>query len=176
MSGLLCAINEKVIAKRISQVGEVGLNLRQNYNLPIIAGGHAIYIAAEKILKNVPLQNCPAEYLNAILMNSLYVRGCGLGYIVYGKRENGKVIKNSLTMDSLRLAIPRQTYSREELLERLSILGKAYTKGLFDHLKGGLKPIDYADDGFYHFGAKYEIIDKDEFELILREVGKINDA
>jgi hypothetical protein len=40
-------------------------------------------------------------------MNALQVRGCGLGYIVYGKRENGKLITHDLSMDSLRLAIPR---------------------------------------------------------------------
>lgn len=41
-------------------------------------------------------------------MNGLQVRGCGLGYIVYGKRNNdGILVEKNLSMDSLRLAIPR---------------------------------------------------------------------
>jgi hypothetical protein len=40
-------------------------------------------------------------------MNALQVRGCGLGYIVYGKRKDGKILVKDLSMDSLRLAIPR---------------------------------------------------------------------
>jgi tryptophanase len=77
------------------------------FHLPIISGGHALYIASDQIFEYVPLENCPAEYLNAILMNALQVRGCGLGHIVYSKRENGKIISNDLSMDSLRLAVPR---------------------------------------------------------------------
>lgn len=113
LSGLLCAANEKIVAKRISQVGFVGSYLRQFYKLPIISGGHALYLAADRVLPKVKLENCPAEYLNAILMNALQVRGCGLGYIVYGKRQNGKIVSKDLSMDSLRMAIPRETYTNE---------------------------------------------------------------
>lgn len=155
ISGLMCAANESVVARRIAQVGYVGAYLRQFYGLPIVSGGHALYIASDHILKNVALENCPAEYLNAILMNALRVRGCGLGYIVYGKRKNGKILTGDLSMDSLRMAIPRETYTNDQLLSRLSIFGKAHKEGIFKNLKGGLVPVDYVDDGFYHFGAKY---------------------
>lgn len=64
-------------------------------------------------------------------------------------------------MDSLRLAIPRETYSNEELISRLSLLGKAYQMGLFKNLKGGLIPNDYVNDGFYHFEGRFDLVDRD---------------
>lgn len=32
--------------------------------------------------------------------------------------------------------------------------------GIFDNLKGGLIANNYVDDGFYHFGGKYDLVDK----------------
>ena len=54
-----------------------------------------MYIAADQVLPSVKLQDCPAEYLNSIMMKSIRTRGCGLGYLVYGGRtterdENGE--------------------------------------------------------------------------------------
>jgi hypothetical protein len=104
------------------------------------------------------------------MMKSIKTRGCGLGYLIYGGRrteidpnsENfGKTFfLNQLSIDSLRLAVPRNEYENEKLIAYLSIIGKAYKNGNFKNLKGGLKPLNYVDDGFYHFGGSYEYNDK----------------
>ena len=52
----------------------------------------------------------------------------------------------------------------------MNILGRAYQMGMFNSLKGGLIPIDYVSDGFYHFGAKYELVDKKEFDGIVHQI------
>jgi len=114
ITGLIQVVDEEIVGKRIAQCGMVSCYLKEKYDFPIIHGGHAMYIAADQVLPNVPLQGCPAEYLNAILMKSIQLRGCGLGYLVYGGRvtdEDGMVkYKNDLNMDSLRLAVPRCEY------------------------------------------------------------------
>ena len=74
--------------------------------------------------------SCPAEYLNALMMASVGTRGCGLGNLVYGGRceeedDNGRVrLANPMTMDSLRLAIPRNQYRDSYLLWCTIVLKK----------------------------------------------------
>ena len=174
ISGLILCLNESVVARRIVEVCYVGSILRKKFNLPILSGGHALYIAADQVIPSLPLEHCPAEYLNAIMMKSLRVRGCGLGNLVYGGRHadsSGDVaFSKELPMDSLRLAVPREVYNREHLLRALSVVGVAYQIGFFDHLTGGLTPLDYVDNGFYHFGAKYELNDEEEFNETVKRM------
>ena len=86
----------------------------------------------------------------------------GLGNIVYGGRtETG--LSSPVKMDSLRLAIPRETYSTEELYLLLSKIGKAFKEGVFEKLSSGLVPENYLNDGFYHFKGKYKLKDEAEF-------------
>ena len=54
--------------------------------------------------------------------------------MVYGGRvtENETTkYNNKLTMDSLRLAIPRNEYRDEQMISYLSIFGEAYARGDF---------------------------------------------
>lgn len=172
MTGLIMSTDEEIVGYRIGQVGRIGSFLRQKYeNFPVIAGGHALYIAADQVLPRVQLTDCPAEYLNAILMASLKVRGCGLGLLVYGGRmedTQGKVrLEKCLSMDSLRLAIPRNQYSGDEIISQLMVIGHAFERGIFKEVIGGLYPKEYIDDGFYHFGANYDIRNVEEFDNIV---------
>ena len=75
--------------------------------------------------------SCPAEYLNALMMASVGARGCGLGNLVYGGRceeeeddDSGVRLANPMTMDSLRLAIPRNQYRDSYLLWCTIVLKK----------------------------------------------------
>ena len=57
-----------------------------------------------------------------------------MGYLVYGGRKAvGKevIYSNPLSMDSLRLAIPRNEYSDKELISYLSVIGEVYSRGDF---------------------------------------------
>jgi len=174
ITGLMSATNLERLTQRISQNAIVGHYLKKNYNLPIFSGGHALYLAANQIMTNVAKENCPAEYLNAILMAALGVRACGLGYIVYaGERteKDGKIIfEKNIEMDSLRLAIPRNQYSTQELINVLSVLGRAYKKGIFEKAKAGLIATDFQDTGFYHFEGAYTAKDEQEFNMLVKEV------
>lgn len=175
ITGLMASVDEELVAQRVYQLGFVGAYLREKYNFPVISGGHALYIAADTVLSNVSRTHCPAEYLNAILMHGLCLRGCGLGLNVYG----GRVDKNGITtfshdieMDSLRLAVPRNEYTNTELLSVLSIMGEFFSNGSFANISSGLLPIDYVDDGFYHFAGSYEFVNRDEFDEIVSRLKK----
>jgi tryptophanase len=151
--------------------------MRQNFpGFPILAGGHALYIAADQVLPNVKIINCPAEYLNALMMQAIRTRGCAIGSLVYGGRIDlacGKVqFRNELPIDALRLAIPRNQYTDDELISQLSVIGQAYTRRVFTSAKGGLSPIDYTDNGFYHFGAEYNLLDSIEFFILVNLIKK----
>ena len=61
-------------------------------------------------------------------------------------------------MDSLRLAVPRCEYTDEYLISYLSVIGQAFANGDFKNLTGGLIPLEYVDNGFYHFGGHYEFV------------------
>jgi tryptophanase len=167
ITGLCEAMNPQRIADRIVQPIGIAARLKREYDLPVIGGGHALYIAADQVLPNVKKTDCPAEYLNALMMASTLVRGCGLGNFLYGGRRTNKRGEPELTtevsMDSLRLAVPRNTYSSALLYELLSVTGRAYAKGLFNDLLGGFTPETYDDDGFDHFNAKFVPNDMAEF-------------
>lgn len=178
MTGLMMACDEEITGRRIAQVGRVASYLKSKYNFPIIAGGHALYIAADQVLPSVPLTDCPAETLNALMMCSIKLRGCGLGLLVYGGRvekEDGTIeLNNKLTMDSLRLAIPRNQYSDDEMLSQLIVIAEAYTRGHLSNVQGGLYPKDYIDNGFYHFGGEYDFRKPEEFNQTVRMLKEIS--
>jgi tryptophanase len=175
LSGLFEAINPKTIGDRIMQPYILAATLHEGYGLPLVAGGHAIYLAADQIMPKVELLNCPAEYLNAIIMASCWIRGCGLGNMVYGGRTNGKNphFEHPVSMDSLRLAIPRKTYTSAYMLKLLSAVGIGFKNGIFENMKGGLEPLNYINDGFYHFKGHYKAKDEKEFNEAARELNSI---
>ncbi len=74
------------------------------------------------------------------------------------------------SMDSLRLAIPRETYSNKYLYFMLSVIGKAFRQGIFEDVKGGFIPENYVGDGFYHFKSVYKPKDEEEFSRVVGEL------
>jgi tryptophanase len=178
ISGLAEAADPDVIARRIGQTQEVGAVLRK-HGLPVVVGGHALYVAADEVLPGFTNVDCPAEYLNALFMAACGIRGCGLGHIVYGGErviENGVARwSKELPMDSLRWALPREQYTTAYYDRILAVVGTAYDNGngVFKNLSPGFTPVGYADTGFYHFEAVYESSSEKvqrEFDSAVREL------
>lgn len=96
---------------RIHQV-EYLAKLLDEYGIPYqrLAGGHAIFVDASKILTEVPKEEFPAQTLTVELYLEAGIRGCEIGYILADRdpvtREN-----RFGGLDLLRLAIPRRTYT-----------------------------------------------------------------
>ncbi|MFA5382661.1 MAG: beta-eliminating lyase-related protein [Candidatus Micrarchaeia archaeon] len=176
VSGLGLAIDENIILDRIAQTYGISKKLTTDYHFPHVGGAHAIYIPANQILKNLKNENCPAEYLQAILCAANGTRGCGLGNRVYGKwvkKDGDWKLVNSPEMDSLRYAIPRLTYTSGLIFNGLAPLAIAYDSGLFDNIIFGLEAKDYNTKGFYHFGGHYALRSKKEFDKIVSQIKEI---
>ena len=96
---------------RIRQVQYLASKLDE-YGIPYQrpAGGHAIFLDADKILTHVPKEEFPAQTLTVELYLEAGVRGCEIGYILADRdpvtREN-----RFGGMDFLRLCIPRRVYT-----------------------------------------------------------------
>ncbi len=96
---------------RIRQVRHLAERLDE-YGIPYQrpAGGHAIFVDADKVLTHVPKEEFPAQTLTCELFLEAGVRGCEIGYMLADRdpvtREN-----RFGGLDLLRLAIPRRVYT-----------------------------------------------------------------
>lgn len=122
---------------RIHQV-QLLASLLDEYGVPYQkpAGGHAIFLDADKILTHVPKEEFPAQTLTVELYLEAGIRGCEIGYILADRdpvtREN-----RFGGMDFLRLCIPRRVYTDNHI----RVIAAAI-KNVFDRresIKRGLK-------------------------------------
>ena len=58
-TGLIMSSDEGVTGRRVAQVGKIGCIFRQKFGFPIVAGGHALYVAADRVLPKVPITRLP---------------------------------------------------------------------------------------------------------------------
>ena len=104
-----------MIETRIKQVEYLAKRLDE-YNIPYQrpAGGHAIFIDADKILTNIPKEEFPAQTLTCELYLESGIRACEIGYVLADRdpitREN-----RFGGLDFVRLCIPRRVYTNNHM-------------------------------------------------------------
>ncbi|MGZ4132362.1 MAG: tryptophanase [Actinomycetota bacterium] len=83
--------------------------------VPIVkpAGGHAVYLDARALLPHVPPLSYPGQALAVALYEAGGIRGCEIGTVMFGRRPDGAEVP--ATMDLVRLAIPRRTYTQSHV-------------------------------------------------------------
>ena len=119
MNALAVGLDENTefenLETRIKQVEYLAAKLDE-YGIPYQrpAGGHAIFVDAQKVLPNVPKEEFPAQTLTVELYLEAGIRGCEVGYILADRdpvtREN-----RFGGLDMLRLAIPRRVYTNNHM-------------------------------------------------------------
>src|SRR5574344_1718698 len=96
---------------RIHQVQHLADKLDE-YGIPYQrpAGGHAIFVDADKVLTHVPKEEFPAQTLTCELYLEAGVRACEIGYIL---ADRDPVTRQNRFggLDLLRMAIPRRVYT-----------------------------------------------------------------
>lgn len=119
MAALTVGLDENtefdMLDTRIRQVQYLAKKLDE-YEIPYQrpAGGHAIFVDADKVLTHVPKEEFPAQTLTCELYLEAGVRGCEIGYLLADRdpitrqnRFNG--------LDFLRLCICRRVYTNNHM-------------------------------------------------------------
>jgi tyrosine phenol-lyase len=105
--GLYEALHEDYLNYRITSTAYLGEHLASE-GVPIVQppGGHAIYIDAQAFLPHVPREALPGVALSCALYLEGGVRTVEIGTLMLG---------DAATMELVRLAIPRRTYTQSHI-------------------------------------------------------------
>ncbi|MCQ2346059.1 MAG: tryptophanase [Paludibacteraceae bacterium] len=113
--GLMENTEFDMLDTRIQQVQYLAKKLDE-YGIPYQrpAGGHAIFVDADKVLTNIPKEEFPAQTLTCELYLEAGIRACEIGYILADRdpvtREN-----RFGGLDFVRLCIPRRVYTNNHM-------------------------------------------------------------
>lgn len=154
--GLVEVFDEDYLHYRIKSTTYLGEGLRKK-GIPVVwpIGGHAVYIDAKELYKNIPLKEYPGQALVCDLYLKGGVRTVEVGSVMFGKYdENGELIPAEKEL--VRLAIPRRVYTQSHI---------DYVLDVFDDIlemrdrKNGYE-ITYEPPFLRHFTAHFKPINK----------------
>jgi tryptophanase len=112
--GLREVVDEDYLRYRIRSTAYLGEAL-DKAGVPLVKpyGGHAIYLDARALLPHVPPLQYPGQALAVALYRQGGIRGCEIGTVMFGQHPDGT--ETPATMDLVRLAIPRRTYTQSHV-------------------------------------------------------------
>lgn len=117
-----------MLKTRIHQVEYLASKLDE-YGIPYQrpAGGHAIFVDADKVLSHVPKEEFPAQTLTCELYLEAGIRACEIGYML---ADRDPVTKENRFggLDLLRLAIPRRVYTDNHMNVVAAALKNVYDR------------------------------------------------
>ncbi len=137
---------------RIRSTAYLGEKLREK-GVPVVwpIGGHAVYIDAQKLYANVPVEEYPGQALVVDLYLKGGIRCVEVGSVMFGKyNEQGKLVP--AVNELVRMAIPRRVYTQSHI---------DYVLDIFDDIleiknrNKGFK-ITYEPPFLRHFTAHFE--------------------
>jgi tryptophanase len=151
--GLKENIEFEMVETRIKQVHYLAAKLDE-YGIPYQrpAGGHAIFVDADKVLTNIPKEEFPAQTLTCELYLEAGIRACEIGYVLADRdpvtREN-RFGGN----DFVRLCIPRRVYTNNHMDVIAAALKNVYDRR--DTIKRGLE-ITWEAELMRHFTCQFK--------------------
>jgi tryptophanase len=112
--GLAEAVQHDYLRYRIRSTAYLGEALTAAA-IPVVQpiGGHAVYLDARSLLNHLHPLQYPGQALAVALYEAGGVRGCEIGTVMFGRQPDGS--ENPATMDLVRLAIPRRTYTQSHI-------------------------------------------------------------
>jgi tryptophanase len=114
--GLAEVLDEDYLRYRIRSIEYLAEKVA-DAGVPIVqpAGGHAVYIDAKAMLPHIPQHQYPAQALAVELYRNGGVRGVEIGTVMFGRPSAGGGPDEPATMELVRLAIPRRTYTQSHI-------------------------------------------------------------
>jgi tyrosine phenol-lyase len=142
--GLQEAIDEDYLRYRIASTAYLGNHLASQ-GIPIVLppGGHAVYLDARAFVPHIPLDQFPGVALAAELYLEGGIRSVEIGFLVFGK---------AATMDLVRLAIPRRTYTQSHIDYVIEVITEVWRNR--SQIRG--LRLTYEPPFLRHFTAKLE--------------------
>ena len=125
--GLKEAMDEDYLRYRIRTAEYMGEHLL-NAGISIIrpTGGHAVYIDAKAFYPHIP----PSEYPGQALVCEIYkrggVRGVEIGSLMFGKKNPAGGEEIPASMELVRLAFPRRTYTQSHFDYAIEVIIEAF--------------------------------------------------
>ncbi len=112
--GLTEIVSHDYLKYRIESTAYLG-NALIAAGIPVVQpiGGHAVYIDARTLLPHIHPLQYPGQSLAVELYKVGGVRGCEIGTVMFGRKPDGS--EEPATMDLVRLAIPRRTYTQSHI-------------------------------------------------------------
>jgi tryptophanase len=149
--GLNEAVDHDYLRYRIRSTAYLGDGL-QRAGIPVLqpAGGHAVYIDARALLPHIPPLAYPGQALAVELYVAGGIRGCEIGTVMFGRRPDGG--EEPASMDLVRLAIPRRTYTQSHIDYVIEIGAEIAERA--SSLRG--LRITWEPDTLRHFTARFE--------------------
>jgi tryptophanase len=125
--GLREAVDHDYLRYRIRSTAYLGEALHAA-GIPVVRpiGGHAVYIDARSLLPHIPPLQYPGQSLAVALYEAGGVRGCEIGTVMFGRQPDGTEVPASL--DLVRLAIPRRTYTQSHIDYTIEVCEAVATK------------------------------------------------
>jgi tryptophanase len=112
--GLREAVDHDYLRYRVRSVAYLGEAL-EKAGVPVVVpfGGHAVFIDARAMLAHLDPLAYPGQALACALYTEGGVRSCEIGTVMFGLHPDG--IETPASMDLVRLAIPRRTYTQSHI-------------------------------------------------------------
>ena len=112
--GLREVVDEDYLRYRIRSTAYLGDAL-VTAGIPFVQpfGGHAVYLDARALLPHIAPLEYPGQALAVELYRAGGIRGCEIGTVMFGLQPDGS--ESPATMDLVRLAIPRRTYTQSHI-------------------------------------------------------------
>ncbi len=112
--GIREAVSHDYLRYRIQSTAYLGEALHRS-GVPVFMpiGGHAVYLDARGLLPHIPPLEYPGQALAVALYETGGIRGCEIGTVMFGLQPDGT--EKEATMDLVRLAIPRRTYTQSHI-------------------------------------------------------------
>jgi tryptophanase len=114
--GLREVVDEDYLRYRLASTRYLGEGLtRRGYPIVRPPGGHAIYIDAGRYLSHIPPDQFPAQALGCALYEEGGIRSVEIGTLMFGGKDPKTGEERRASLELLRLAIPRRTYTQSHI-------------------------------------------------------------
>jgi len=149
--GLDEIIDEDYLRYRVAVNEYIGQGF-EKLGVPIVkpVGGHAVFIDARAFLPHIAPLQYPGQVLSCEMYRLAGVRACEIGTVMFGRKPDGTEVP--ATMDLVRLAIPRRTYTQSHADYMLEHMASIVDNKQNLH---GMR-ITWEPPAMRHFTAKFE--------------------